>query len=194
MVRKTDPDKRKAFMDASLTLFVRNGIQGTSTAAIAREAGTAAGTLFLYFPRKQDLIDALVLEISRKQADNVTRSLKDGMNAFEMFSTIWDGVISWFRSHPEAYSYVQLVRDTGLISPEVVDQTGQIFSFYFRAIGKGLSEKTIQDLPPELVGEILYRDIVAVMNLIIRNPDSEKQTEYIRRGFDIFWRGIGVEI
>ena len=71
MVRKLDPDKRKKFMDAALKLFVANGVQNTSTAEIAKAAGTAAGTLFLYFPTKQDLIHALVLKIGREQSETI---------------------------------------------------------------------------------------------------------------------------
>ena len=60
MIRKLALDKRENFLNAALKLFVANGVQNTSTAAIAKEAGTASGTLFLYFPTKQDLLDELV--------------------------------------------------------------------------------------------------------------------------------------
>ena len=55
MVRELSSEKRNNFMSSALKLFVANGVQHTSTAEIAKEAGTAAGTLFLYFPTKQDL-------------------------------------------------------------------------------------------------------------------------------------------
>jgi len=66
MVRKPSPERRAEFLRAALKLFVANGVQHTSTAAIAREAGSAAGTLFLYFPTKQDLIHELTLKIGRE--------------------------------------------------------------------------------------------------------------------------------
>ena len=69
MVRRLAADKRENFLRVALKLFVTGGVQNTSTAAIAKEAGTAAGTLFLYFPTKQDLINELVLQISNNQSD-----------------------------------------------------------------------------------------------------------------------------
>jgi AcrR family transcriptional regulator len=190
MARKLDPDKKERFLNTALELFVANGVQNTSTAAIARETGTAAGTLFLYFPTKQDLIEELVLEISREQANNINTKLATTNSAQEMFFAIWEGVIYWFRDHLEAYQYIQQVRDTGILSARVIKETTQLFDFYYLAIQKGISEQVIKPYPVELIGEMLYRDIVAVMNLIKMQPDPETQEAYIRSGFEIFWNGI----
>ena len=45
-----------------------------------------------------------------------------------------------------------------------VEETAQLFDFYFIAIQKGLAEQVIKPYPVELIGEMLYRDMVAVMN------------------------------
>jgi AcrR family transcriptional regulator len=190
MIRKLSPEKRESFLSAALKLFVENGLQGTSTAAIAKEAGTASGTLFLYFPTKQDLIDELVLKIGREQSETITARLNPGLSAQEMFQRIWDASIRWFMANLKAYKYIQVVRDSGVISEEVIEDSGQLFSFYYAAIQKGLAEGTIKPYPLELIGEMLYRDIVAVMNLIKEQPTPELQEKYLQSGFEIFWNGI----
>ena len=177
-------------MNAALKLFVANGVKNTSTAAIAKEAGTAAGTLFLYFPTKQDLIDELVLKISQEQAENIYSSLETWLTSREMFSVIWNASIDWFKENMEAYQYIQQVRDSGIISDEIIQLTSQLLSFYYVAIQKGLAESVIKPYPLELIGEILYRNIVAVMNLIIAQPDQDHQAAYQELGFEIFWDGI----
>ena len=52
-----------------------------------------------------------------------------------------------------------------MISEEVVQQSNAYFDFYYIAIQKGLSETAIKPYPIELIGEMLYRAIVAIMNL-----------------------------
>jgi len=190
MIRKLNPEKRENFLDAALKLFVEKGVQRTSTAAIAKEAGTASGTLFLYFPTKQDLIDELILKIGKEQSESITARLETRSSALEMFHTIWDGSIRWFMANLEAYQYIQLVRDSGVISAEVIEDSNQLFSYYYEAIQKGLVEASIKPYPLELIGEMLYRDIVAVMNLIKVQPDPESQEKYLQLGFEIFWNGI----
>jgi len=46
---------RKAILRAALELFAKQGFYRTTTKAIARKAGIAEGTLFNYFPTKEDL-------------------------------------------------------------------------------------------------------------------------------------------
>ena len=190
MVRKLDPEKRETFLNTALELFVKNGAQTTSTAKIAQEAGTAAGTLFIYFPTKQDLIHELVLKISREQSENTKAHLTPELSAKEMFSTIWQTTIHWFLAHVIAYQYIQQVRDSGIISEAITLETEQYFGYYFEAIQKGLAEGSIKPYALELIGTYLYFDIVAVMNFLIAQPDSNRHEEIIHTGFEMFWDGI----
>jgi TetR/AcrR family transcriptional regulator len=49
-------EKEKAIMEAAAELFGKRGIDGATTAEIAKRAGVTEKTLFRYFPSKQDLI------------------------------------------------------------------------------------------------------------------------------------------
>ncbi len=52
-------DKRTVILDAALRTFVKRGYSDTKVAEIASEAGVAEGTLYNYFPGKEDLLLAL---------------------------------------------------------------------------------------------------------------------------------------
>jgi len=190
MIRKLAPDKRRNFLDAALKLFVANGVQNTSTAAIAKEAGTAAGTLFLYFPTKQDLINELVLEMAREQSEYINTLLDPSLSVRDTFFTIWSGTIRWFLKNMDLYEYNQQVRDTGIVEEAVAQETGTFFGYFYEAIQKGLDEGALRPYPLEVIGGFLYQDIVAVMNLMRTQTRPEKQEEIIQVGFDIFWDGI----
>lgn len=190
MVRKLNPERKEKFLSAALKLFVENGVKNTSTAEIAKEAGTAAGTLFLYFPTKQDLIHELVLKIGKEQSEAINVLLDPELSARETFSVIWNGSINWFQEHMDAYLYLQQVRDSGMIAEEVVQESNKFFGYYYTAIQKGLTEGSIKPYPVELIGGVIYQLIVAVMNLITQQPDGGKQEEYVKQGFEIFWNGL----
>ncbi|MBN2388031.1 MAG: TetR/AcrR family transcriptional regulator [Anaerolineales bacterium] len=190
MVRNPSPEKRAAFLDTALRLFVARGVQNTSTAAIAQEAGTAAGTLFLYFATKQDLVDALVLKIGREQADYIETLLDPSHSAREAFFAIWEGSLRWFLKNMDAYHLIQQVRDSGLVSAAAVQESNQYFMYYYEAIQKGLAEGRIKAYPVEMIGGFLYQEIIAVMKLLAAQADLTRQDEIIRQGFDIFWDGI----
>lgn len=190
MARRLAPNKRENLLRAALKLFVTRGVQNTSTAAIAKEAGVAAGTLFLYFPTKQDLIDELVLQISREQSEYMMTLVDPALSVQDMFLTIWRGCIHWFWEHQDAYEYVQKVRDTGIVNEDVVEESGKSFAYFYNAIQRGLDEDSLKAYPIEVIGTFLYQDIVAVMSLLRTQRSGKEREEIIQAGFTIFWDGI----
>lgn len=57
------PDARPGeLLDAALDLFVEKGFAATRAEEVAARAGVSKGTLFLYFPSKEDLFKAVVRE------------------------------------------------------------------------------------------------------------------------------------
>jgi AcrR family transcriptional regulator len=190
MVRVLSTEKQKKFLSAALALFVAKGVQNTTTAEIAKAAGAATGTLFLYFPSKQDLIDELVLLITQEQSTYIKSLLDSSLSVRDTFFTVWNGSVRWFLDNPEAYQYSQQIRDSGLVSEAVAQETGKYFGFYYETIQKGLEEGRIKPYPLDLIGGFLYQDIVAVMNYLRMQPDPARQAESIQQGFELFWDGI----
>lgn len=52
--------KRERVLDAARTLFLANGLRGTSMEAIARQAGVAKPTLYAHFPDKDAVFLAII--------------------------------------------------------------------------------------------------------------------------------------
>jgi AcrR family transcriptional regulator len=57
--RGTDNDKRQAIIEAARELFTSAGYETTTIAQVARRAGVAVGTVYLYFKNKSDLLVAV---------------------------------------------------------------------------------------------------------------------------------------
>ena len=55
----TTGDKEARILAAAVRVFAERGYHGSSMAVVAREAGVATGTTYLYFDRKQDLLVTL---------------------------------------------------------------------------------------------------------------------------------------
>ena len=57
-----DPDKPQQIVDAAIRVFARNGYYNSRVADIAREAGIASGTIYLYFRTKEEILVTLFRE------------------------------------------------------------------------------------------------------------------------------------
>src|SRR3712207_3197971 len=52
--------KERAILDAALEVFAESGFAQARLDAVAARAGVAKGTIYLYFPSKQALFEALI--------------------------------------------------------------------------------------------------------------------------------------
>ena len=78
-VRAAVGDKREAIMRAAISVFAHNGYFNSKVADIAREAGVADGTVYLYFKSKEDILHSIFdrsveegLDAARKRIERVT--------------------------------------------------------------------------------------------------------------------------
>src|SRR5574339_547168 len=65
-------------LDAALDLFVEKGFAATRSEEVAARAGVSKGTLFLYFPSKEELFKAVVRE-------NISGRFKEWHEEFDSF-------------------------------------------------------------------------------------------------------------
>jgi TetR/AcrR family fatty acid metabolism transcriptional regulator len=59
MARNSDGTKREAILDAAVVEIARHGYYQTTVAMIARRAGVADGTIYLYFSNKEEILFSL---------------------------------------------------------------------------------------------------------------------------------------
>jgi TetR/AcrR family fatty acid metabolism transcriptional regulator len=69
-------DKREAILKAATQVFARNGFFHSQVADVARAAGVAAGTVYLYFRSKEDLLVSLFERTMRE-------AIAEGRDALE---------------------------------------------------------------------------------------------------------------
>jgi TetR/AcrR family fatty acid metabolism transcriptional regulator len=69
-----DPDKPKQIVEAAIRVFARTGYYNSRVSDIAREAGIASGTIYLYFRTKDEILVTLFRE---KMAEWVTSARRE---------------------------------------------------------------------------------------------------------------------
>lgn len=69
--RRRKEARPQELLDAALELFVEKGFAGTRAEEVAVRAGVSKGTLYLYFPSKEDLLRAVI-------AHNLSERIAEG--------------------------------------------------------------------------------------------------------------------
>ena len=68
-------DKRTAILNAATRVFARRGFFNAQFADVAREAGVAAGTVYLYFRSKDDLLTSIFEKSMTRALEEADRAL-----------------------------------------------------------------------------------------------------------------------
>lgn len=79
-MRKTPTQARsqrrvEALIDATAAVIAQRGLEHTTTNHIACQSGVGVGSLYQYFAHKEDLIEALILRLSRELSVAVDETL-----------------------------------------------------------------------------------------------------------------------
>lgn len=102
------PDKRTRLLDAALELFETRGFDGVSVPEIARQAGVATGTLYLYFKDKGALVNALYRRWKGAYNAQVLEALPPATPPRRAFSFYWQRMMNFAQDHPRAMRFMDL--------------------------------------------------------------------------------------
>ena len=90
-------DRPGELLEAALDLFVEKGFAATRAEEVALRAGVSKGTLFLYFPSKEELFKAVVMEnVARPVAEGITEAAQFKGNSGELLTWM---MLEWWRRY-----------------------------------------------------------------------------------------------
>jgi AcrR family transcriptional regulator len=96
MVKKEKiTDKKNALLHATLTLVNENGFHDAPMSKIAKRAGVAPATIYLYFENKQDLINTLYLEVKASLNAFAFKNYEVNMPVKQGFEVIWYNIADY---------------------------------------------------------------------------------------------------
>ena len=116
MVRTKTEDKREAILLATLTLVNSNGFHAAPMSKIATEAGVSAGTIYLYFQNKEDLVNTLYRELKAKFSAQIFDSYNPETPVKIGFETIWRNVLQYKLNEPEEAVFLEQCDNTPMVS------------------------------------------------------------------------------
>ena len=109
--------KREAILDAARTLFTRQGYEETTIPEIARAAGIAVGTVYLYFHNKHEILSGVSLDLEA----TLTQAFRDSSLLSLPFSEVPHAMVeAVFRVGRQKKAHMSLLQITMQSSEEVL--------------------------------------------------------------------------
>ncbi|WP_288530610.1 TetR/AcrR family transcriptional regulator [uncultured Secundilactobacillus sp.] len=114
------PKGQRAVLEASITLFSKQGFDGTSTAQIANLAGVSQGTIFKYYHTKQDLLQAIITPVVQHLVPKMRDAFVDPLPTQADLATFIHFIVQdRFNFLQQNAEVIQIFVSELLISPQV---------------------------------------------------------------------------
>jgi AcrR family transcriptional regulator len=192
-MKKEEKDKRTAIMEAALKLFTEGGLHGTSTAQISKEAGVATGTLFNYFPTKENLINSLYFEVKGRLSRSMGKEIEVESTFKNKMKKLWSNLIIWGLDNQEEFLFVGQFCSSPYITKFTREEVMKEYEFLHNFVKEGIKSGEIKDFSPELIITMFYHSSRAVVGLMLESEVVYEREELIEKGFQIIWNGLTKE-
>ena len=167
-------EKRKnEILNAAEKVFFSKGYEKASMNDVAKEAGIAKGTLYLYFRTKKDLYFAIgnrALDIIVAKFYEIARSnsFKNGLEKVEALAYFY---LDFSKKHPDYHkfliNYHSEIVNFGDINPSVVAaymKSGRIFRLLVSCVEEGMKDGSIRDdISPIKLAVLLWTKTVGTI-------------------------------
>lgn len=189
MAKAKDEQKQAAIYQAALQIVLREGFAGLKMSQVAREAGVATGTVYLYFANKEELINDLYLQLKRDSARNFLEGYDPGQPFLVGFETIWFNYFNTMLERPEEMAFLEQYYRSPYLRQAVKDETDKLLAPIFELLERGKQERLVADIDTSLLAAQLsggMNELVRwhVMGTIELTPGKKQQA------FEMAWNSI----
>jgi len=114
-VKRKDDGKARDILAAALHEVQAHGLTGLSMEGVARRAGVATGTLYVYHKSKEALLEAAYLATKRQLADAVFRD--EGLPVRPAFLGMCVAYLQFLVAHRAEVAFLEQLHHSTLLSP-----------------------------------------------------------------------------
>lgn len=187
MAKPRSEDKRNAILSAATEVFAERGLTAP-TSAIAKVAGVAEGTLFIYFKSKDELLNALYRDLKLQLADTMMSGFPRKESVKQRLQYVWNQYVDWGAENPAQQSVLKQIRMWNGLTPESKLAGSTPFMEIQTMADDAAAQRILQDLPQQFIGAAMSALAETTMELVRQDP--EKADVYRTAGFEMLWSGI----
>ncbi len=188
-----DPGKPQQIIDAAIRVFARTGFYNSRVSDIAREAGIASGTIYLYFKTKDEILVTLFREKMAEWVEAVRGEIAAEPDPLAKLRRLVALHFSVLESNPDLAEVVQVELRQG--HKFFRGASAHEVSAYFALIGgvleAGMASGQIRpDVPVKLATKMLFGAMDQVATSWVLGKRAYRLSDAAEPVAAVFLRGI----
>lgn len=188
-----DPEKPQQIIDAAIRVFARNGFYNSRVSDIAREAGIAAGTIYLYFKTKDEILVTMFREKMAAWVAFVRREIAREPDAVAKIRRLVRLHFEVLEGDPDLAEVIQVELRQGhkFFRGASAHEVSAYFDLIGSVLEEGIAERLVRhDLPVKVATKMLFGAMDQVATSWVLRKRSYRLVDAADAVADIFLQGI----
>jgi len=191
-MRPLDPFKREKILKSVYALTGRQGLASVNISGISKIAGVAAGTLYIYFKNKEEVVQSAYAAVEDKMTQAMYQDFDINLPVKESFKKIYINMLNYRLKNYDETIFIDQYQQSGYIqlnfSKQLAEYEMQNKPLY-DLLEKGQQEGIIKELDAIMLISFFDGAVRSCSTGIIQKlfPLSQKLVDDY---FDMIWRGM----
>lgn len=193
----------REILEAARRIIGRFGYEGTTIDRVADEARIAKGTIYLYFPNKEELLHSAVVEGIRDLNKELAAGDDSAAPGIQRVANLIRAMFRIQRSHEDFFK--ALILDSRFVSFEAGDRREEelrkvylgMIDYVAKVLGCAMQQGAIREIDPQLAALTLSEMMTAPLRrrlLGLTNALAETDAEAVLELFLYGVRGVRPEV
>lgn len=179
--------KRNLIIKTAEQIFFEKSYYETTMAEIAKKAGIAKGTLYLYFPSKKELYYTIVVKGLIIIDKIINKNIKKCVKGFDKVVAMGLSYIEFYRQHPQYYIFIANYETHEVKTPdaepliiEAYHKSEKLFKYLVQFIKEGIADNSIDPhIKPMEMALVLWSQTTGLI-----------QQVHLRKKLFALWSGL----
>jgi TetR/AcrR family transcriptional regulator, fatty acid metabolism regulator protein len=188
-----DPDKPYQIIEAAVRVFARNGYYNSRVSDIAREAGIASGTIYLYFRTKEEILVRLFRDKMAEWVATVRREIAVEPDAVRKIRRLVALHFSVLEHNPDLAEVVQVELRQGhkFFRGASAHEVSAYFDLIASVLEEGIAAGQVRpDLPVKIATKTLFGAMDQLATSWVLGKRTYRLTDSAEAVATIFLQGV----
>lgn len=188
-VKLKDDEKLRAIARATFTLVEQTGLSGLTMAAIAREAGLATGTLYVYFKSKEDLLVALYEQAKTETAASLMQGDDAAAPFRSRFQHMWRNWLEHRLTHYAQVVFLEQYYNSPWFSEASRNLSARLIKDWVDLIETAKAQQILKDVPTPMLINSFGGSVRETANML-RSGALPRTEAHLAMAFGLCWDGM----
>jgi TetR/AcrR family transcriptional regulator, repressor of fatR-cypB operon len=189
MPKGKDENKVIAIHAAAMKLVIKTGFVRLRMADVAKEAGLATGTLYVYYKSKEGLINDVFNETKKEIVSVLLNPSNQKETFFATFRNMWFAYFNFCFQNPEKMLFVDQFLHSGYINPKLIDKVEELLEPMNQILRTAQKNGIVKPIDVEILKAQMQGSIHEIVKVLIKQKKSLGNAQ-LKRCFEMAWDSI----